>query len=46
MTHYSQTNYQGIQGWSNQLEMWVNVTDSNGNRQACFIQLTTSILVP
>ena len=39
MTHYSQTNYQGIgQGWSTltNLEMWVNVTDSNGNRQAWF----------
>ena len=39
MTHYSQTNYQGIgQGWStlNNLEMWVNVSDSNGSRQAWY----------
>lgn len=39
MTHYSQTNYQGIgQGWStlSNLEMWVNVTDSNGNKQLWF----------
>ena len=39
MTHYSQTNYQGIgQGWSTltNLEMWVNVTDSNGSRQAWY----------
>ena len=39
MTHYSQTNYQGIgQGWSTltNLEMWVNVTDSTGNRQLWF----------